>query len=128
MRGVVDDNQKRFTHEPDWTFMLRDITQRARAALPRPMTCRPAPPPHPAQQLIHMQPPQAVHEPSATEPARCSADATGYELILCRDALQHLPLLSVVDALENFARSDARFLLVRPPACRRRGASGLGFR
>lgn len=37
----------------------------------------------------------------------------GYELILCRDALQHLPLLSVVAALENFARSDARYLLVR---------------
>jgi len=38
---------------------------------------------------------------------------SGYDLILCRDALQHLPLLSVVDALENFARSDARYLLVR---------------
>jgi len=35
VRDVVDDNQKRFTHEPDWSFMLRDITQRASAALTR---------------------------------------------------------------------------------------------
>jgi hypothetical protein len=55
---------------------------------------------------------------------------SGYDLILCRDALQHLPLLSVVDALENFARSDARYLLVRarapaPRAGRRAPAAGL---
>ena len=37
----------------------------------------------------------------------------GYDLILCRDTLQHLPLMAAVAALENFARSGARFLLVR---------------
>ena len=36
----------------------------------------------------------------------------GVELIMCRDALQHLPLAMVVDALEMFSRSEARFLLV----------------
>ena len=34
------------------------------------------------------------------------------ELILCRDALQHLPLGMVIDALEMFSKSQARFLLV----------------
>ncbi|KAK9839539.1 hypothetical protein WJX81_008282 [Elliptochloris bilobata] len=37
---------------------------------------------------------------------------SGYELILCRDALQHLPFSAVIAALENFARSDTRYLLV----------------
>jgi hypothetical protein len=37
----------------------------------------------------------------------------GYELIYSRDALQHLPLLKVVDALEKFANAEnARYLLV----------------
>lgn len=36
----------------------------------------------------------------------------GVELIMCRDALQHLPLGMVVDALEMFSKSEARFLLV----------------
>lgn len=34
------------------------------------------------------------------------------QLILCRDALQHLPIDKAVDALEQFSRSKARFLLV----------------
>ena len=34
------------------------------------------------------------------------------QLILCRDALQHLPLEKAIDALELFAKSKARFLLV----------------
>ena len=36
----------------------------------------------------------------------------GIELILCRDALQHLPLGKAIDALEMFSKSTARFLLV----------------
>ena len=36
----------------------------------------------------------------------------GVQLILCRDALQHLPLEKAIDALEQFSRSKARFLLV----------------
>jgi len=36
----------------------------------------------------------------------------GYDLIFSRDALQHLPLLKVINALENFAKSNAKFLLV----------------
>ncbi|KAL3156443.1 hypothetical protein ABBQ38_000752 [Trebouxia sp. C0009 RCD-2024] len=36
----------------------------------------------------------------------------GVELVMCRDALQHLPLAMVVDALEMFSKSEARFLLV----------------
>ena len=36
----------------------------------------------------------------------------GVELIMCRDALQHLPLAMVVDALEMFSKSEAQFLLV----------------
>ncbi|KAL3156445.1 hypothetical protein ABBQ38_000755 [Trebouxia sp. C0009 RCD-2024] len=36
----------------------------------------------------------------------------GVELVMCRDALQHLPLTMVVDALEMFSKSEARFLLV----------------
>ena len=34
------------------------------------------------------------------------------QLILCRDALQHLPLDKAIDALEMFSSSEARFLLV----------------
>ena len=34
------------------------------------------------------------------------------QLILCRDALQHLPLEKAIDALEMFSKSRARFLLV----------------
>ena len=34
------------------------------------------------------------------------------QLILCRDALQHLPLGKAVDALEMFSASGARFLLI----------------
>ena len=30
----------------------------------------------------------------------------GYDLIFSRDALQHLPLLKVINALENFAKSS----------------------
>lgn len=38
---------------------------------------------------------------------------TGYDLIYSRDALQHLPLLKVVDALENIANTkDSRYFLV----------------
>ena len=36
----------------------------------------------------------------------------GYDLIFCRDALQHLPLLSGINALENFSKTKARYLLV----------------
>ena len=36
----------------------------------------------------------------------------GIELILCRDALQHLPLGKAIDALEMFSKSTARFLLL----------------
>ena len=32
----------------------------------------------------------------------------GYDLILCRDALEHLPYASIIAALENFASSSAR--------------------
>jgi len=35
----------------------------------------------------------------------------GYDLIFCREALQHLPCEVAVDALENFSKSDAKFLL-----------------
>jgi len=82
VRDVVDDNQKRFTHEPDWTFMLRDITQRASAALaPHAVTrCKP----HPAQQLS-----RAPH-------ARCAwTDGDGGSPLPCRrqrpnhERLQH---------------------------------------
>ena len=38
--------------------------------------------------------------------------SAGIELILCRDALQHLPLGKAIDALELFSQSKARFLLV----------------
>ena len=38
--------------------------------------------------------------------------SAGIELILCRDALQHLPLGKAIDALEMFSQSKARFLLV----------------
>ena len=34
------------------------------------------------------------------------------QLILCRDALQHLPIEKAIDALDMFSRSKARFLLV----------------
>ena len=38
---------------------------------------------------------------------------TGYDLIFSRDALQHLPLLLVIDCLENFARTNrSKYLLV----------------
>lgn len=33
------------------------------------------------------------------------------DLILCRDALQHLPVAGIKKALENFSRSGAKFLL-----------------
>lgn len=36
----------------------------------------------------------------------------GYDLIFCRDALQHLPYDKVISALEHFATSSARYLLV----------------
>ena len=36
----------------------------------------------------------------------------GVQLILCRDALQHLPLGKAIDALEMFSLSEARFLMV----------------
>lgn len=36
----------------------------------------------------------------------------GYEMILSRDALQHLSYDLIVPTLENFARSDARYLVV----------------
>ena len=36
----------------------------------------------------------------------------GVQMILCRDALQHLPLGKAVDALEAFSTSNARFLMV----------------
>ena len=39
--------------------------------------------------------------PGALRPA-------GYDMILCRDALQHIPLLDAIDVLENFARARAR--------------------
>ena len=36
----------------------------------------------------------------------------GMQLMLCRDALQHLPLGKAIDALEMFSKSTARILLV----------------
>eukprot|EP01134_Creolimax_fragrantissima_P002032 CFRG2032T1 len=36
----------------------------------------------------------------------------GYDIILCRDALQHLPLKSVLRVLKNFSQSDSKYLLV----------------
>ena len=36
----------------------------------------------------------------------------GADMILCRDALQHIPLLDAIDVLENFARSAPRLLAV----------------
>ena len=36
----------------------------------------------------------------------------GFDMILCRDALQHLPLLDAIDVLENFARAAPRLLAV----------------
>ena len=36
----------------------------------------------------------------------------GYELIFCRDALQHLPYSKIVSALQNFSNSTARYLAV----------------
>lgn len=36
----------------------------------------------------------------------------GYELIHCRDALQHLPLDLVVEALRRFSQSQARLLVL----------------
>ena len=35
-----------------------------------------------------------------------------YDLIFCRDALQHLSFVTVISALELFSKSSARFLLV----------------
>ena len=40
------------------------------------------------------------------------AAAAAPDMILCRDALQHLPLLYVIDVLENFARARPRVLAV----------------
>ncbi len=36
----------------------------------------------------------------------------GYELIHCRDALQHLSMHMIAEALRNFSKSSARLLLV----------------
>jgi len=36
----------------------------------------------------------------------------GYDVILCRDALQHRPYRMVFDAFDLFSRSDAKYLLV----------------
>ena len=36
----------------------------------------------------------------------------GADLILCRDALQHIPLLDAIDVLQNFARARPRVLAV----------------
>ena len=41
-----------------------------------------------------------------------SALPNGADLVLCRDALQHLPLLAGVSLLENIARSKPRLVLV----------------
>ena len=40
------------------------------------------------------------------------AAASAPDMILCRDALQHLPLLYAIDVLENFARAKPRLLAV----------------
>ncbi len=51
----------------------------------------------------------------------CSFDAmdlsreippSGYDLILCRDALQHLPYENIAGMLDGFSKSGARYLLV----------------
>ncbi|KAI9033484.1 hypothetical protein DFJ74DRAFT_193690 [Hyaloraphidium curvatum] len=36
----------------------------------------------------------------------------GFDAILSRDALQHLPIATAISALENYARADPRYLLV----------------
>ena len=48
----------------------------------------------------------------AGEPLPSGGVTAPWDLVLCRDALQHLPLLSVVAVLENIARARPRFLAV----------------
>ena len=48
----------------------------------------------------------------AGEPLPSGGSTAPWDLVLCRDALQHLPLLSAIAVLENIARARPRFLAV----------------
>ena len=37
---------------------------------------------------------------------------SGYDLIICRDALQHFSFNLITDALENFSKSDSKYILL----------------